>query len=142
MNPIKRTYCWIRDNVGAVGFLLALNCVVWTIIGVFIIYSYNHAANFAKCQAEYNQKSSVARDARVGVTDRETNLLFKALADNLTAAEKIQNAPADQQEAMTNRLQKRLLREFHKAVKAHDDRIQSAKDHPYPPNPETTCGTY
>lgn len=133
-------YMNLRGNWLAV--LLGITSVMMMVIGAFQIYAYVRQSNFITCQAEYNQQSAVARDARIGVTDAETDLLFKALADNITAAEKIREVPADKQEALANKLQKKLLREFNAAVRAHDDRIASAKAHPYPPNPEKTCGEY
>jgi hypothetical protein len=132
---------WIR-SIGALGFILGLTCGVMMLTGIFQIVSYGKLTGFIQCQATYNQQSAVARDARIGVTDKETNLLFVALRDNITAAHQIESLPPKQRQAAAARIQKRLLREFHAAVKAHEDRLVNAKRHPYPPNPETTCGNY
>lgn len=129
---------WLRR----LGVLLAFASIVMILTGAFLVYSNTRLTNFIQCQADYNQQSAVARDARIGVTDREMDLLFRALGDNITAAEKISKLPPEEQQAKADKLQGQLLKEFHAAVRAHDARIRNAKTHPYPPDPQDTCGEY
>lgn len=137
----SRVWRWFRRQT-PLAILLSITCMVMIFIGAFQVVSYSRMNNFIKCQADYNQQSALARDARVGINDKENDLLFIALRDNITAAKQLEQVPPAKRQKAADKLQDRLLREFHAAVKAHEHRLRSAKLHPYPPNPETTCGSY
>jgi hypothetical protein len=108
--------------------------IMLTLLGIFQIYAYSKQQAFIRCQADFNQQSSIARDARQSSADNENDALWTwvaTLPPLLSTPHGQKPNPVDVERFKTT---------LRAAIKSHEHRIHSVKRHPYPPNPNTTCG--
>lgn len=135
MNFFRRIGSWLRDTLGAVGFLLALNAVVWILIGVFLISANSRLTNFVKCQSDYNQKSSMARGARVGAAAAQDKALYTWIQSVQGLIGKDGTPPS-----------KAEIHEFKvslaQALATYNHNVQVQASNRYPADPVDTCGSY
>lgn len=124
---------WLRR----MGFLLAFTSVMMLLIGGFLVYSNSRLTNFIQCQAHYNQQAAVARKARLESSAKE-NRAFYAWLNTLPAliAPRSPGTPPDPEQV-------RVFRQaLIKAIETHQRNVDAQRAHPYPPDPEDTCGEY
>lgn len=121
------------DTLTPLGLILVVNAVVWVIIGSFQVYAYTKASNFAQCQADYNQRSSIARQARTDAAATQNAALY-AWIESLP---KITGGPTKPPSPADIAYFRRTLA---LAIKTYRDSVQAQKENPYPPDPVDTCG--
>lgn len=119
------------------GTLMAFTSVVLVLVGAFMVYSNTRLSNFIQCQATYNQQAYEARQARVESANKENQTLYAWLS-TLPPLFK----PRDQDEQIDPKLVARFRAELLTAVDTHRVNLAQQRKHPYPPDPQDTCGEY
>jgi hypothetical protein len=126
-----------RDKVTALGVVLMLIAAIQISTGLFSIITYSRIGSFINCQGDYNQDSSVARDARLRPAALEKETLYKWL-DTLPVLLGTENAtPEEQQKAL-----KKFRQKLRKAIKTYHENVETQQSNPYPAEPKETCGEY
>lgn len=134
VNWFKRTFIKMRDALGVVGAILLINALIWSGIGAFQIYAYAKQKQFANCQADFNQKSSIARDVRADAATSQQATLYAWIESIPALLGTNGDKPSQSDIAFFHET---LL----KAISTYNRFVATQQSHPYPPNPQNTCGS-
>lgn len=125
------------DGVSKTGIMVILLALYLMGLGIFQVISYTRLSDFVSCQADYNQRSSLARSARTDATRVENDTLYTWLLQfaRLATQPRDPDAEPDPDDV------KDFTDTLSAAVEAHNDRVVAEQENPYPPEPDEYCGT-
>ena len=129
----RKTMIRTRVRLSPVSLILIIVAIECIVLGTFQIVAYTRMTNFIQCQAEYNQQTAIARDARIDPTNAENEALYGWL-DTLPPLLSGEEAGPEEMKNFREKLDQ--------ALQAHRVRLKVQKDNPYPDPPDETCGDY
>lgn len=153
----NRAYCLIRDglqekrdrnqsgfvslaeifrDVSKTGVMMVLLAAYLVGLGLFQVINYNKLNTFVDCQADYNQRSSLARNARADAGRTENQTLYAWL---FLFAQFVTHPPPEGEEADPEDVRE-FTTSLNEAVEAHNERVRIEEQNPYPPEPNKFCG--